>query len=199
MDGHAPSLWASAMANLKEADRKLLAFDTDDKTHNKIDPLDDLEQTTREAYATCIHKRWQITIPGHGKKVIVRDVLSKIAHWIEMFKSVGDQVISYDPGHAALPRAGIRFLLQIAINDFNKFDFVVQGAERIARMAARYRILEKIYVEQPFDSARKLGEAIVRVYELIIKYLVQARRFFEQRAACEFPTAICESIHLTQI
>lgn len=137
--------------------------------------------------------------PGQGKKVIVRDVLSKIAHWIEMFKSVGDQVISYDPGHAALPWAGIRFLLQIAINDFNKFDFVVQGAERIARMAARYRILEKIYVEQPFDSARKLGEAIVRVYELIMRYLVQARRFFEQRAACEFPMAIYKSIHLTQI
>ncbi|KAJ6102335.1 Galactose oxidase/kelch beta-propeller [Penicillium sp. IBT 16267x] len=50
-------------------------------------------------------------------------------------------------------------------------------------MAARYRILEKIYVEQPFDSARKLGKAIVRVYELIMRYLVQARRFFEQRAA----------------
>jgi hypothetical protein len=197
MDGHTPSLWGSAMAKLKDADRKLLAFDTDDQILNKLDPLYDLEETTREAYVICIRKRWQITIPGQGKKVIVRDVLSKIAHWIEVFKSVGDQVVSYDPGHAALPWAGIRFLLQIAINDFNKFDFVVQGAERIARMAARYRILEQIYVEQPFDTARKLRGAIVRVYELIMKYLLQARLFFEQRTACKLPMTVYGFIHLT--
>jgi hypothetical protein len=30
-----------------------------------------------------------------------------------MFKQVGDVAVQYDPAHAALPWAGIRFLLQV--------------------------------------------------------------------------------------
>lgn len=183
------SLWMTAKAKLDKVDQKLLDFDSDDgmkrTRQNELDILESLERTTREAYNTCVHKRWQITIPGKGKKIIIRDLLSKVAHCIELFKSVGDQAVQYDPGHAALPWAGARFLLQIAINDFSKFDFVVQGAERIARMTARYRIIEHIYSQKGSAASEQLEEAIVRVYGSILKYLVEAKRYFEQETGGE--------------
>jgi len=65
-----------------------------------------------EKKALCIAKRWRIK-GRKGQTIIIRDVLEKIANWIDKFKSIGDQAVSYDPGHAALPWAGIRFILQV--------------------------------------------------------------------------------------
>jgi hypothetical protein len=39
---------------------------------------------------------------------------------VEKFKEVGDMIVQYDPGHAALPGAGVRLLLQV--DDQNKSD-----------------------------------------------------------------------------
>ncbi|KAJ5152822.1 uncharacterized protein N7482_009300 [Penicillium canariense] len=116
MGSQALSLWSDAAAKLSEADQKLLAFD-DASNHDSrsLDVIDKLGQTTNEAYETCIRKRWQIKLPGKQDKIIVRDLLGKITHWIEVFKTVGDQAISFDPGHAALPWAGARFLLQVGL------------------------------------------------------------------------------------
>ena len=184
------SLWMAARAKLDSADQELLAFDIDNGIkrtgQNDLDILESLEQTTRDAYNTCVQKRWKITIPGKGKKIIIRDLLSKVLHWIELFKSVGDQAVSCDPGHAALPWAGARFLLQIAINDFSKFDFVVQGAERIAKMTARYKMIGKIYIQKESAATKQLEQAVVGVYGSILKYLVEAKRYFEHKTGGEF-------------
>jgi type IV secretory pathway VirB9-like protein len=60
----------------------------------------------------CRAKQWTIK-NRQGHKVILRDVFAKIATWIDKFKQVGDVAIQYDPGHAALPWAAIRFVLQV--------------------------------------------------------------------------------------
>ena len=38
-----------------------------------------------------------------GDVIILRDVFEKIITWVNNFKMVGDTVVSFDPGHAALP------------------------------------------------------------------------------------------------
>ena len=43
----------------------------------------------------------------------LRDRADKILEWVEKFKQIGDIAVQYDPVHAALPWAGIRFLLQV--------------------------------------------------------------------------------------
>jgi hypothetical protein len=45
----------------------------------------------------------------------MRDVFENIVRWIDIFKQVGDIAVQYDPAHAALPWAGIRFVLQVHI------------------------------------------------------------------------------------
>jgi len=50
-----------------------------------------------------------------GEEIVMRDIGMKILHWIDRFKPIGDIIIQYDPGHAALPWAGFRFLLKVGL------------------------------------------------------------------------------------
>jgi hypothetical protein len=45
--------------------------------------------------------------------VIVRHILLKVVKWVNHFKEIGDIIVNYDPAHAALPWAGVRFVLQV--------------------------------------------------------------------------------------
>ena len=50
---------------------------------------------------------------GAGKEpIVLHEVFSKIVGWIEKFVAVGDTAMQYDTGHAALPWAAIRLVLQ---------------------------------------------------------------------------------------
>ena len=102
-------LWTAALNALREEDRMLVAFDS----QNKLDVLSDLGQLVAAARDTSIKKRWRFHRPGSGQTVILRDLFSKIVVWIDRFKQIGDIVVQYDPVHAALPWAGVRFLLQV--------------------------------------------------------------------------------------
>lgn len=46
-----------------------------------------------------------------GKEINVREKAEKLVGWITKFKEIGDIVSQYDPVHAALPWAGVRFIL----------------------------------------------------------------------------------------
>lgn len=50
---------------------------------------------------------------SNGDSVHLYDVFEKIVKWVEKIKEVGDVAEQYDPGHAALAWAAIRFLLQV--------------------------------------------------------------------------------------
>jgi hypothetical protein len=41
------------------------------------------------------------------------DLFGNILKWIDLFKQTGDTAVQYDPVHAALPWAGVWFLLQV--------------------------------------------------------------------------------------
>ena len=60
-------------------------------------------------------ERWGV-VKFRGKEVVLQDVGTKILHWLNRFKQIGDIIVQYDPAHAALPWAGFRFLLQVGLN-----------------------------------------------------------------------------------
>ena len=109
MSMNSGDLWATALDTLGEKDRKLVAFDS----QQRLDTLSDLGHLVASAKEDSIKERWQFHRPGDGQTVILRDLFSKIAVWIDRFKEIGDIVVQYDPTHAALPWAGVRFLLQV--------------------------------------------------------------------------------------
>lgn len=106
-------LWAIALAKISPEDRQYIDFASQDK----LDVLTDLQALTSDAKDRSIKDRWRFRRPGHGgegETVILRDLFSKIVTWIDHFKRIGDIIVQYDPGHAALPWAGVRFLLQVS-------------------------------------------------------------------------------------
>ncbi len=103
-------LWASALATLNVEDRQRIAFEGQDK----LDVLTDLQTQSNAAKDKALENRWRFRRPGRGGKdetVVLRDLFSKIVVWVDRFKQVGDIAVQYDPAHAALPWAGVRFLL----------------------------------------------------------------------------------------
>lgn len=57
-------------------------------------------------------KAWRFRF--RGRDIILRDLATKVATWLNKFKEIGDIVIQIDPIHAALPWAAIRFLLLVS-------------------------------------------------------------------------------------
>lgn len=105
----AENLWQKALETLDEDLRASLDFDRD----GKLDILKKTLRTAEQKKQICLRKR--LKFKKGGKEVVVRDVLEKIIRWVEYFKVVGDVAVQYDPIHASLPWAGVRFLLKVSI------------------------------------------------------------------------------------
>jgi hypothetical protein len=85
--------------------------DVDFEREDKLAILRDVLEAVDEKRKTCLEKRWKYK--KGNKEIIIRDKLEKVVEWINKFKEVGDVAVQYDPAHAALPWAGVRFLLQV--------------------------------------------------------------------------------------
>ncbi|KAJ5152823.1 Galactose oxidase/kelch beta-propeller [Penicillium canariense] len=48
-------------------------------------------------------------------------------------------------------------------------------------MTARYRIVERIYLQRSSSATDVLQQAVLRLYTTILNYLIQAKRYFQQR------------------
>ena len=95
------NLWEIAVTRLTDKEKAHLDFGSTAK-------LDELLSAVESRMQECEQRQWTV------KQVVLRDVFTKIAKWIEKFIEVGDVVVQYDPGHAALPWAALRFLLKVS-------------------------------------------------------------------------------------
>lgn len=98
------NLWDLAASRLNDKDKACLD-DLDSTTK-----LDDLLSAVDSRRQECERRQWTV------KRVVLRDVFTKIAKWVVKFIEVGDAAVQYDPGHAALPWAAVRFLLKVSIS-----------------------------------------------------------------------------------
>jgi hypothetical protein len=103
----ADSLWAKAVEALDDEEKRYVDFDREDK----LAILRDVLRAVDEKKRTCLENRLKYT--KGNKEIIIRDQLEKVVEWVNKFKEVGDTAVQYDPGHAALPWAGVRFFLQV--------------------------------------------------------------------------------------
>ncbi len=123
----ARDLWAHALQGLSAGERaKLLdglnsapsvAASSRGPAGSQTMPglLEQLRHVAERKRAECDEKRWRFEL--NGRTYILRDVASKVIEWVNLFKQVGDVAVQYDPGHAALPWAGVRFLLEVCSSE----------------------------------------------------------------------------------
>lgn len=77
---------------------------------NKTDILTDVWNLARKTQESAAQKKWKIT-RRNGKVIYFRDIYGHIASCVQKFREVGDVAVQYDPGHAALPWAGVGFFI----------------------------------------------------------------------------------------
>lgn len=75
-----------------------------------FDELKTAIDNTRENAAS----KWKIK-GLHGREIDLRAHFDRMAVWIQRFIAIGDTVVQYDPAHAALPWAALRFVLKVLI------------------------------------------------------------------------------------
>lgn len=101
--------WAHACRNLSQEEQKwVLSLQ---QTSSQLS-IDSIISTLRTKQQDCEAKSY--TFKFQGKDIILRDVAEKTIFWLNKFKDVGDIAVNFDPVHAALPWAGVRFLLQVS-------------------------------------------------------------------------------------
>lgn len=171
-------LWALAADQLYDDDKRNINFSCPDK----LNILADLHAETERSKRKAVESQWKYTRKS-GETVIIRDIFEKIIRWINIFKQVGDVAVQYDPMHAALPWAGIRFVLQIVVNDSNKLSAVVEGLARIAECICRYAVIEGFYIQRTTEATRELERTLVKLYTAILVYLSKAKHYLEQGMA----------------
>ncbi|KAF7951700.1 hypothetical protein EAE96_006999 [Botrytis aclada] len=128
--------------------------------------------------------------------------LRKILVWVNKVKDVGDIIVSYDPGHAALPWAAVRLLLTIAsydcflrllltiaVEDSQSFGVLVEGLEQISKLIAQCKVLEDLYSQSAGDDTG-FDEALLELYVAILTFESHAIHIYRKSTPSRLISAI---------
>lgn len=114
-DAPVGDLWGLALEELPPEDIEVkLGISAD----LKLDILRYLQAAAVEKRNECEKRSWKLEL--NGRQIILRDVAEKILVWVDRFKQIGDVVVNFDPVHAALPWAVVRFLLEVGLITLNE-------------------------------------------------------------------------------
>ena len=156
--------------------------DTDQELIGSHVSIDEVYAAVRNKLDECIQKRWRYT-KANGEKVVLWDLLDKTIKWIDKFKAVGDVAIQYDPGHAALPWAVIRFMLQATVSSVETFGHMLEGIELSSRITAIYAEVERACLKGVSRLKTQLADALVKMYAGVLSFLSKAMHYFGQSSA----------------
>ena len=102
-------LWNEALKSLPHEDQKTISATP--KPLSKLELLENMLDAAVDKQEECNRRKWKFTL--NGREIVLADHAASVIQWLKKFKEVGDVAVNYDPVHAALPWAGIRFLLQV--------------------------------------------------------------------------------------
>ncbi|KAF8417707.1 hypothetical protein EV426DRAFT_356485 [Tirmania nivea] len=182
-----PSLWNKAANDPSLSLQELEALAKIGIDTNIIKISSDLERDVQDIVNKKKGKEWKIKFLGDD--IVLRHVGLKILQWVNKFKEIGDIIVQFDPGHAALPWAGFRFLLKICLAKQETVDTILIGLERIAPLIDRCTVYEFFYLHVDNTASQNLEKSILRLYIAILKFLAQAiQRLNENRVKDVFTT-----------
>ena len=123
----AGTLWIKAYNELPTEYKQDLECvnNTDSDKPEKLEVLKQLLEHAMEARRTNIASQWKLK--WGDKEINVREKAEKLVGWIVKFKEVVDVAVQYDPVHAALPWAGVRFILTVCPSRAYTKSFYIQS------------------------------------------------------------------------
>ncbi|KAF8417668.1 hypothetical protein EV426DRAFT_645734, partial [Tirmania nivea] len=173
--GGGNDLWTKAYNELPKDLKQHLSL------NDKLQTLESLLQTVYQAKEAKMAKRMKFNLGG--KEINVQDAADRLFGWITKFKEVGDITMQYDPVHAALPWAGVRFILLLVVGDQEKFAAAIVGMERIAVLIGRCAIYEQLYLtgsvlKNVEVATENLRRVLLTLYTAVLQALCRLIRVF---------------------
>lgn len=150
----------------------------------------------KEKRRLCEEKRWTFTFAGQA--VTLKDEASKVVHWLDRVKAVGDIVVNINPVHAGLPWAGIRLLLEVraispkvsppslrfipqaAVFEANQMTSLLVGCETVLYVANRLKAYRDFLHELPPTLTRtNFASAMTEMYAYMLRFLARAIQIYQ--------------------
>ncbi|KAK6342402.1 hypothetical protein TWF718_007803 [Orbilia javanica] len=172
-----PDLWKAASDKLKESEREYINNgNLSNKPWSSI--ADDLDAQIKSLRDDSQNTAWELK--WRGRTVKLRGIAERVAELLQKFKEVGDVAVQYDPVHAALPWAGVRYLLQVVVSEFECQEAILIGVETVGKMLVRFTAYEKMYLGVGLPHEDALKNSLVELYFLILRFLIKSKRRFEE-------------------
>lgn len=105
-------MWTKAVDQLSEEDKQQINVLNSDRRGL----IQDVIRVVEGKHQICVEKQWKFRTGS--ETVPMRDPLGRIVAWINKFRDVGTIMMQYDPTHAAIPWAAIRFVLEVSFQNF---------------------------------------------------------------------------------
>lgn len=190
-----PQLWSQALKRLSDSERATVSehAGVDSTKSNVATAIDapslvqELRDIAEKKKNEAQEKAW--TLEFNGRKIILRDVADKIVTWLDRVKDVGDILVTYDPVHAALPWAAVRFLLTVSA-------FFCLG--NCINLLEEHR--PAIFVEGQVHGA--LSKAVLTLTQAVTASIEQTGQLLvgmEQVTRLLFNCRVYESLYLTSM
>ena len=126
-----------------------------------------------------------------GKEVIIREQLNNIIKAVQVFKDLGGAIAGLDPLHAGLPWAGICFIMQVALGDFDQYTVMVAAVEEVSAIIERYRHVEYVCQRRKDVTLRKEFEGpLLILYKNILRFQVSAGCYYRRKTILNFLRSI---------
>ena len=127
-----------------------------------------------------------------GRTYSLSDIYSSTISWLNKFKDVGDIVVQYDPGHAALPWAATRLILHFLIAYKDNMDNAMVLIEETARIIHQCTVYEYLFEFGTADTKieGQVKSLLLKLYVLILEILVHIGRFLQKSHPARFSHAV---------
>lgn len=94
---------------------------------------------------------------------------------------IGDIAIQHSPEFTALAWAGVRFLLQVAINDIETRESLEAAMDTIIVALGNCGVYEELYFTSTAETVNKLAFDMTELYAAVIIFSIKARKWMDGR------------------
>ncbi|KAM0424460.1 hypothetical protein ACHAPT_010384 [Fusarium lateritium] len=176
------NLWDGAMGRLSEDDKAWINKNVNQSADDSSAEVREIIALVNQKRQECEAKRWG-TVQVLNTTISLSDLASNAITWLNKFKEVGDTIVQYDPGHAALPWAAARFILQCAVSYQEHMTCSLISVEKTTRIVHRCQVYELLYNCDTLDAkvVHGLETALVELYASLLHVLARVGKFLSKR------------------
>ncbi|KAI1368511.1 hypothetical protein F5Y08DRAFT_296011 [Xylaria arbuscula] len=186
-------LWEKAMATLSERDRAWIDKTSDESTGPVLNRVGTMIDLATEKQRQCEKSGWETFQLGEYV-VSLGDITSKMIIWLNKFKEVGDILVQYDPVHAALPWAAVRFCLQAIVTTKEQMAASLAILEKATRIIHRCQVFEELYNRTTITHPiiENLESSLIQLYGRVLQGLIKAGQVLSETNPLKYLSAILE-------